>query len=302
VRAYHKISPAIWRDEKVRAFTDDAKLAWIFMLTHPSTTPLGVLPATIAGLAAELGWKPGRFRKAIARAREQGMLEIDEGACYIGFRNWLRHNEPEGPNVVNGAWLKSLDQIPECAAKRRLIVRCREYLDVKAPEWKDGVKSIKAEVWDTFAVAPSHDPSGEPSPHPSPHGSGEQSPLLELQPHLQLQPQPDLSPNPPSGAEDGRSWLDLLNRETGADFKATKGNLGPIRARIAEGHTLADAEAVVQSRAREWTGTERAQYLRPSTVFGTKFDSYLQAAKHANNGKGRVNEAWKDQPAGEVPL
>jgi uncharacterized phage protein (TIGR02220 family) len=296
VRGYHKINPAVHRDEKVRAFTDDGQLAWLYMLTHPALTALGVLPATIAGLAAERRWTPARFRKAIAPAVAHGMLEIDEVAGYIGFRNWLKHNEPEGPNAVNGAWLKSLDEIPECAAKRRLIARCRVYLDRKAPEWKDGTRSIKAEVWAAFTVEPSQEPSVEPSPHTSPHGSGELSPLPQPQP--QPQPQQVLPPLPPEGA-DGRPWLDLLNRETGAEFKPSDGNLRPIRARIREGHTLDEAEAVVKTKAREWIGTDYAKFLRPLTLFGSKFDGYLQATR--SNGHG-INDAWKGQQDGEVDL
>lgn len=77
-------------------------------------------------------------------------------------------------------------------------------------------------------------------------------------------------------------WLELLNREAGSAFTATLANLKPIRARLRDGFKLEQAETVVRDRVTKWRGTEWAEYLRPETVFGGKFDSYLHAA---SNGK-----------------
>ena len=33
----------------------------------------------------------------------------------------------------------------------------------------------------------------------------------------------------------------------------------------------------------EWYGTEMQKYLRPETLFGTKFESYLNREIHQNN-------------------
>jgi uncharacterized phage protein (TIGR02220 family) len=97
-------------------------------------------------------------------------------------------------------------------------------------------------------------------------------------------------------------WLLLLNHATGSAFRPVDANLRPIRARVREGYTTADAEIVVEAKVAEWTGTEFAKYLRPSTVFGPKFDPYLQAARNGNGGQARrrVNDAWRDVADGEV--
>ena len=46
-----------------------------------------------------------------------------------------------------------------------------------------------------------------------------------------------------------------------------------------DGFTVDDFKAVIDKKAKEWKGTEMAQYLRPETLFGTKFESYLNAPK-----------------------
>lgn len=48
-----------------------------------------------------------------------------------------------------------------------------------------------------------------------------------------------------------------------------------IKARLNEGFTLDDFKAVIDKKCAEWIGTEFEQYLRPETLFGTKFESYL---------------------------
>lgn len=50
-----------------------------------------------------------------------------------------------------------------------------------------------------------------------------------------------------------------------------------ISARLSEGFTVDDFKTVIDRKASEWRGTEYAKYLRPETLFGTKFESYLNA-------------------------
>jgi len=148
---YAKVSRVIWNDERFRAFTDDGKLAFLATLTHQDMTVLGAMRATYSGLAAELGWPAARFRRALAPAVQAGMVEVDEPACFVGFRNFLKHNDVEGPNVVNGAWLPALERIPECPAKTRLIAHASVYLEKKAETWKGGRAAVKPAVWAAFS-------------------------------------------------------------------------------------------------------------------------------------------------------
>jgi len=48
-----------------------------------------------------------------------------------------------------------------------------------------------------------------------------------------------------------------------------------IRARLAEGHTVEEFFAVIDKMDRVWRGTKMEGYLRPETLFGTKFEGYL---------------------------
>ena len=123
---YRKVDPRIWNDHKFRALSDNAKLCFFFLLTHPHMTSLGAMRATTSGLAEELGWSAEAFRKAFLEVLQKGMAEQDQEASLIALPNFIRYNPPESPNVVK-AWLGSLDFIPECPLRNRVIARAKDF-------------------------------------------------------------------------------------------------------------------------------------------------------------------------------
>lgn len=73
--------------------------------------------------------------------------------------------------------------------------------------------------------------------------------------------------------------LEILNKALGKNYRPVAANLKHIASRIKEGYVLEDFVKVVRSKQDEWIGTNMEIYLRPETLFGPKFDSYLQTAK-----------------------
>ena len=55
----------------------------------------------------------------------------------------------------------------------------------------------------------------------------------------------------------------------------SKNTVKHINARLKEGYTEEDFKSVIDKKAKEWLGTNMEQYLRPETLFGTKFEGYL---------------------------
>lgn len=71
--------------------------------------------------------------------------------------------------------------------------------------------------------------------------------------------------------------IDTLNQKTGSRYRVTAAAKKLIHARFAEGFTAADFTKVIENMTAAWGGDERMRtYLRPQTLFSTKFDSYLQ--------------------------
>lgn len=70
--------------------------------------------------------------------------------------------------------------------------------------------------------------------------------------------------------------IEYLNQRIGSNYKpnASKTKTA-IHARVQEGYTLEDFKIVIDKKVNEWYGTDMAKYLRPETLFGTKFEGYL---------------------------
>lgn len=73
--------------------------------------------------------------------------------------------------------------------------------------------------------------------------------------------------------------VDYLNDRVGSSFKSTtKATQRVIKARLAEGFTVDEILLVIDKKCQEWLGDSKMeQYLRPETLFGTKFEGYLNA-------------------------
>lgn len=71
--------------------------------------------------------------------------------------------------------------------------------------------------------------------------------------------------------------IDYLNIKTNKNYKASsKSTQSFIKARIKEGFKLEDFKKVIDNKFYSWKEDPKMNiYLRPNTLFGTKFESYL---------------------------
>ena len=70
--------------------------------------------------------------------------------------------------------------------------------------------------------------------------------------------------------------INYLNMILDSNYKyTTKKTQDCIKARLNEGFTVDDFKTVIDKKAKEWLGTDMEKYLRPETLFGNKFEGYL---------------------------
>lgn len=86
--------------------------------------------------------------------------------------------------------------------------------------------------------------------------------------------------------------VDYLNEKTGKQYKhTTKKTQSLIKARTKEGFSLDDFKQVIDNMSSQWMNDSKMnQYLRPETLFGTKFEGYLNQQQ-----SNTVDEDWKKQ-------
>ena len=93
--------------------------------------------------------------------------------------------------------------------------------------------------------------------------------------------------------------IDYLNKKANTNYRAsTKNTQSFISARVSEGYTVEDFKKVIDSKSKEWLNTDFEKYLRPATLFGTKFENYLnEANKKTPIAVGAENKNIKVNPS-----
>ena len=105
---------------------------------------------------------------------------------------------------------------------------------------------------------------------------------LEIEKELELEIETDTNieiNNSPAKAELSIPYSEIceyLNNKAKTNYRyTTQKTKDLIKARFNEGFTKKDFEKVIDNKTAEWINTDMQKYLRPETLFGTKFESYL---------------------------
>ncbi|EJT5913569.1 conserved phage C-terminal domain-containing protein [Clostridium perfringens] len=90
--------------------------------------------------------------------------------------------------------------------------------------------------------------------------------------------------------------IEYLNSKTGKAYKSTtKKTQSLIKSRLDEGFNEEEFFKVIDNKVAEWKGTEYEKYLRPETLFGNKFEGYLNqdfvpGTKEINKGNLNIKK------------
>ena len=89
--------------------------------------------------------------------------------------------------------------------------------------------------------------------------------------------------------------ISYLNQMANTSYRAsTRKTKDLIKARFNDGFTVDDFYTVIQKKTVEWMNTDMAKYLRPETLFGTKFESYLNQQSGKKTGFKNFDERQQD--------
>ena len=82
-----------------------------------------------------------------------------------------------------------------------------------------------------------------------------------------------------------KNVIDYLNMVCSTNYRnSTPKTRKQIKARVGEGFTENDFYTVIDKKSKEWLGTDMEKYLRPETLFGTKFEGYLNQRSSPQKG------------------
>ena len=298
------ISTRIWNDERFRMLSDDGKVLFIYTITSPHSNIAGTYVLPKGYISEDLGWPMRRVEETVSElfrncsetvperlAEDSGsvpeqpepLVYHDEGTRIIHIPKFLKYDPLRNPNQVKAA-LTVVAELPECALKYRAYSAILRYTRAEDEQFRNCLETVS----ERFRNKPeTYLPK-----------------TLDLLPPTYRPETPDL--HPLSGKPDDpgvekipfAEILAHLNAKTGKSFRATrKDTQAHIRARWGEGYRLEDFKRVVDDRVARWRGDPKwAEYLRPSTLFGPKFEAYLNAGE----ADGRRNERGDGTGRGAV--
>lgn len=261
-----KLSTQMFDDEKIKLIeqmpeSDTLLIIWVKLLAQAGKTNASGfiylsenVPYTDEMLAHIFGRPLGIVRMALDTFRKFGMIEINE-QNYISICNWEKHQN-----------LDALEKIREQNRLRKQKQRKKQRLP--QPE-NDTSRDV------TINVTPSHATDIDKE--------------LDKDKELKdiLSGNPTVNPETQESEIPFKLIVDLLNKVTGKSFRHTStATQRLIKARWNDGFRFEDFKTVILTKTNQWLKDDKMnKYLRPTTLFGTKFEGYL------NEGAGVIKRA-----------
>lgn len=113
----------------------------------------------------------------------------------------------------------------------------------------------------------------------------------------QTKPIPDINTNINSDINIIYRTIALLNEKSKSQFKPTSiVAIKTIKSRLTEGFTETDLSSVIVSKCNQWIKDEKmCAYLRPETLFGNKFEGYLNESLRAASRPKTKEELYEER-------
>ena len=251
---YRNVQLSFWTDNKVEDdFTPEDKYFYLYLLTNPQTNICGCYEVSYSQMTNQTGYNKDTINRLLDRFEKvHGMIRYCRETKEILIINWHKYNWSNSSRVITGI---------ESVAKH---IKCKEFknyiymvLDAK----KNGTDieyqySIETSVSDTDTDSDTVSDS-----------------ITDT-----------------DNKEIYKNIISYLNSVCGTNYKhTTPKTQKQINARLKEGFTEEDFRTVINKKSKEWFGTEMEKYLRPETLFGTKFESYLNQKEVSSKGKGGID-------------
>jgi uncharacterized phage protein (TIGR02220 family) len=247
---YIRIATRFWSDEKIEELSEQARYLYLYILTNQHTNMAGFYRLPAKYIQADLSWNIKQLNKPFQELLSKGLVKQDLTRSIILIPNFLRYNKIQNPNQV-----KSVQKITEELPDNDLF---EEFVDCIKQYVSCDCKGLVKRLGERFTKR-----LGKPE--------------NRIQ-HTEYRKQntEDILSSKLDHTSDITAIITFLNDKTGKNYKSgTAKTQKLIKARLNEGFKVPEFYEVIEKKTAEWRNTEFEKYLRPETLFGTKFESYL---------------------------
>ena len=236
---YRNVRLSFWTDNKViDEFTPEDKYFYLYLLTNPQTNLCGCYEISYKSMSEDTGYNKDTCLRLLKRFDEvHNVIKFNESTKEVLILNWYKYNWSSSAKTLSGVM---------ATAKHIKCKAFKKYVLCVAESVKNGDSEVKIYPIDTSVSDTVTDSVSETDT------------VKE------------------SKSEDIKRIVDYLNEKCGTHYRYNTANTRKhITARFADGYTVSDFMTVIDKKSAEWQGTKFELYLRPDTLFGSKFESYL---------------------------
>lgn len=260
---YRTVPASLWLDPKFRRLAPAQKLLLLHLITGPHANVAGIYCCPLIYCAHETGLSLDEVRQAMAALEDAECAQWDEPTETIWVVGMLDY-QGRGEKIYKAVadQIESLPPSPAVTAFRarhvHLPIPYRYPFDGSSPKEKE-----QEEEKEETRVA-------DDAPTSAALEVEEEVPYAEI--------------------------IAYLNEKTGKRFRsAADGARKHIHARWQDGYRPADFRKVIDVKVADWRGTDFAKYLRPATLFGPKFEDYLNSQTSPAEPAGEAYRSFKEE-------
>lgn len=263
---FRNVNTTFWTDTKiVDDYTPEDRYFMLYALTNQYTNIIGCYEISIKQMSRDLGYLPDVIESLLKRfSSVHKTIFYNFETKELLVRNWSKYNWSNSPKL-DTALLKALEKVKcdEFYDELVDVYNSRETVEEKIP-YRYGIEK-KAYPIDTTITNTISIPNTNTNANANASNS---EPIEEKLNRVEIPYQ---------------AIVDYLNIRTGSHYKATtKKTKDLIKARFNEGFTFEDFKTVIDKKCVDWLKDKNMNmYLRPETLFGTKFESYLNQQQRA---------------------
>ncbi|MDM5320386.1 conserved phage C-terminal domain-containing protein [Bacillus pumilus] len=282
---FRHVHTTFWQDPKVtEELTPEDRYFYLYLITNPNTTQIGIYPITKKQMGFDLGYSIESVNSLMDRfINHHKLILYNNDTREMAIKNWPKYNLNKGGKPI-------LD----CVTKELKEVKDKSLMSVLYPKIEN--TNIR-ELFERYADDALNDTS-------TTSGQKEKEKEKEKEKKDILSGNPTVNPKTQETEIPFKLIVDLLNKVTGKSFRhSSAATQRLIKARWNDGFRFEDFKTVILTKSNQWIKDDKMnKYLQPTTLFGTKFEGYLnegagvlKRAEHQISG-GRVLKRKNDLP------
>lgn len=262
------VDTAFWEDSKViDKYSVEDKYFLLYLMTNPHTTQVGIYKLPKRLISFETGYTVESVSAILDRFEiKHGNIAYNQDTQEIAVLNSLKYSIVKGGKPVSDLLEKELAKVEDDELILKVYHKLTKFWQLSIRPFDESVKELFEEELKKRNVPiifndNDNDNDNEESYHESYNESYHESSsnkkhIVEQIPFSKI--------------------INYLNEQTGKRYKVTQKWKDLIKARWNEGQRIDDFKKVIDVKCSQWLNDSNMnKYLRPQTLFGNKFDEYL---------------------------